>query len=154
MSAGHPCGLHEPVQTLVNTFIWFSRPPRGKTKCKRFPLIRSFNRGESNYVRTCRRLRCRRTDHWSAALALICFVPPVRLAVRRKACQAAESAPAAEAEKRVGRDALIPPLLHEGANGRSDLGDRSLRGGEGLGRGLSPTAFPIHSSLFTLRLLQ
>ncbi len=35
MSAGHIGGLHRPVQTLVDTSILFSRPPQGKTECKR-----------------------------------------------------------------------------------------------------------------------
>lgn len=35
MSASDTGRLREPVQTLVNTLILFSRSPRGKTKCKR-----------------------------------------------------------------------------------------------------------------------
>ena len=29
--------MHEPVQTLANPLISFSRPPQGKKKCKRIP---------------------------------------------------------------------------------------------------------------------
>ena len=37
MFANHIGGLHRPVQILANTSIPFSRPPQGKTECKRIP---------------------------------------------------------------------------------------------------------------------
>ena len=35
--------VHEPVQTLANSFILFSCPPQGKTKCRRIHLSLSNN---------------------------------------------------------------------------------------------------------------